>query len=249
MTDSQEEQQTTGSRWGTHIAVAAAAVAVGFSAVYLTSQPAANPEAAKVTATTSPSNKATAQPNATPAKPVTLADLKILPQGPGKNALSVGDMAMFVFKEPHTLPDLTFQADGGTEKTFADWRGKVVLVNLWATWCAPCRKEMPDLDQLQKALGGDDFEVVAVSLDRGSGDRPKKFLSEINVTNLAFYHDPTTRLGHKLQAIGMPATLLLDREGREIGRLIGPADWDSEDALRLIRTVIERTDPSTAQAN
>ena len=249
MTDSQEKQPRTGSRLGTHIAIAAAAVALGFFAVYLTSQPTANPEAAKVAATTGQPETTAAQPDATPAKPVTLADLKVLPQGPGKNPLSVGDMAMFVFKEPHTLPDLKFQADGGAEKTFADWRGKVVLVNLWATWCAPCRKEMPDLDQLQKALGGDDFEVVAVSLDRGSGDGPKKFLAEIGVSSLAFYHDPSTRLGHKLQAIGMPATLLLDREGREIGRLIGPADWDGEDAIRLIRTVIERTDPGIAQAN
>ncbi|MCL4164456.1 UNVERIFIED_CONTAM: hypothetical protein GTU68_002179, partial [Idotea baltica] len=105
----------------------------------------------------------------------------------------------------------------------SDLQGKVVLLNLWATWCAPCRKEMPHLNQLQEELGSDQFEVVAVSVDRGSAEKSKKFLAEVGANALRFYHDPTAQAGFSLMAIGMPTTLLFDREGREIGRLVGPA--------------------------
>ena len=172
--------------------------------------------------------------------PSTISSLKQLPSGPGSNALSQGHMAAFLFKkEPEALPEVRFQDANGTEKMLADWRGKVVLVNLWATWCAPCRKEMPALDRLQKELGSSKFEVVAISIDRTGLAGARKFLDETGVKDLALYADPTTKLSSVLKAIGLPVTVLIDAEGREIGRLVGPAEWDSEDAKRLIRAVMQ----------
>jgi thiol-disulfide isomerase/thioredoxin len=121
----------------------------------------------------------------------------------------------------------------------ADWRGKVVLLNLWATWCLPCRKEMPSLDRLQKEMGSDKFEVVAISVDRKGAAASKKFLDETQVERLALYVDATARLSSELRVVGLPATLLLDAQGREIGRLLGGAEWDSEDAKRLIRSALQ----------
>jgi thiol-disulfide isomerase/thioredoxin len=160
--------------------------------------------------------------------------------GPGANALSQGHMAAFVFrKEPEALPEFAFQDAAGRERTLGDWRGKVVLLNLWATWCAPCRKEMPALDRLQAEMASDRFEVVAVSVDRTGLQGARKFLDEAKIGRLALYADPTARLAVTLRAVGLPATLLIDADGREIGRLLGPAEWDSEDAKRLIRAVVK----------
>ncbi len=150
-------------------------------------------------------------------------------------------MAAFVFrKTPEALPEATFQDATGKERTLADWRGKVVLVNLWATWCLPCRKEMPSLDRLQKELGSDKFEVVAVSVDRKGLEASKKFLDETQVQGLGLYVDATARMTSTFKVVGLPATLLVDAQGREIGRLLGPAEWDSEDAKRLIRSVLQQ---------
>ena len=155
--------------------------------------------------------------------------------GPGSNPLSQGQMAAFVFrKAPEALPEVKFLDAAGKERTLADWRGKVVLLNLWATWCLPCRKEMPALDKLQRQMGSDKFQVVAVSVDRTGLPGAKKFLADTGAATLALYADPTARMGTTLRAAGLPATLLLDRDGREIGRLLGPAEWDGEDAKRLI---------------
>jgi thiol-disulfide isomerase/thioredoxin len=162
------------------------------------------------------------------------------PSGPGSNTLSQGQMAGFVFrKEPEALPALAFQDATGRERSLADWRGKVVLLNLWATWCVPCRKEMPALDRLQAEMGSDRFEVVAVSVDRSGVQGARKFLDETKVGRLALYADPSARLAATLRAIGLPATLLIDAEGREVGRLLGPAEWDGEDAKRLIRAMLK----------
>ena len=148
-------------------------------------------------------------------------------------------MAAFVFrKAPEALPEATFQDGTGKERTLADWRGKVVLLNLWATWCLPCRKEMPSLDRLQKELGSDKFQVVAVSVDRKGLEASKKFLDETQAQGLGLYVDATARMSSTLRVVGLPATLLIDAQGREIGRLLGPAEWDSEDAKRLIRSVL-----------
>ena len=161
------------------------------------------------------------------------------PAGLGTNPLSRGQMAAFVFrKAPEDLPETTFLDGAGNERTLADWRGKVVLLNLWATWCLPCRKEMPALDRLQREMGSDPFQVVAVSVDRTGLAGAKKFLAETQAETLALYADPTARMATTLRAAGLPATFLLDREGREIGRLLGPAEWDGEDAKRLIGAVL-----------
>ncbi len=153
--------------------------------------------------------------------------------------LNTGEMQNFVLrKTPQDVPSFTFVNDAGEEKTLADWKGKVVLLNLWATWCAPCRKEMPALDALQKKFGGEKFEVVAISIDRGGLEKPRKFLEKINVKALKLYNEPTARLTTKLKALGMPTTLLINREGQEIGRLAGPAEWASEDAIKLIEVAV-----------
>jgi thiol-disulfide isomerase/thioredoxin len=149
-------------------------------------------------------------------------------------------MAAFVFKPaPEDLPAVKFQDATGRERMLADWKGKVVLLNLWATWCLPCRREMPALDRLQQDLGSDRFEVVAVSVDRAGLQGARKFLDDTKADRLALYADPSARLATTLRAAGLPATLLIDAQGREIGRLLGPAEWDSEDAKRLIRSALE----------
>ncbi|MGE0768372.1 MAG: TlpA family protein disulfide reductase [Hyphomicrobiaceae bacterium] len=162
-----------------------------------------------------------------------------LPSGPGTNRLSTGQMAAFVFKKaPEELPELPFQDKDGKSRTLKEWQGKVVLVNLWATWCAPCRKEMPSLDRLQAELGSDKFEVVAISADKTGIAGAKRFLDQIKIQKLGVYADPTVRIHSGLKAIGMPASLVIDAKGREIGRLVGPAEWDSAEAKTLIKAVI-----------
>jgi thiol-disulfide isomerase/thioredoxin len=159
-------------------------------------------------------------------------------QGP-LAGLNKGAMAAFLPRpKPLDLADISFAGADGASKSLRDWQGKVVLLNIWATWCVPCREEMPTLDKLEAALGGKDFEVVAVNIDRGKGDKPKSFLAETGATHLALYTDPSGKLFSVVKAVGMPTTLLIDREGREIGRLVGPADWNSPEALALIRAAI-----------
>ena len=156
------------------------------------------------------------------------------------NQLSRGEMQTFVFKKkPEAVPEFRFEDASGAARTLADWKGKVVLLNLWATWCAPCRKEMPALDRVQKDLGGDGFEVVALSVDRAGVAASKKFLEETKVDSLKLYVESTSKSIGTLRAAGLPTSILIDREGREVGRLAGPADWDSADAKRLIQSVLK----------
>lgn len=145
--------------------------------------------------------------------------------------------AFIVHDEPKPMPDLTFLDRDGAERTLADWNGKVVLLNLWATWCAPCKHEMPMLDRLQARLGSDAFEVVAVSLDRGGPKKPLTFYEKAGIEHLGFYIDKTMRLGSSLKAKGMPITVLFDAEGRELGRLTGPAEWDTDEAVNFISRI------------
>jgi thiol-disulfide isomerase/thioredoxin len=144
----------------------------------------------------------------------------------------------FTFK-PHASPrpiaNVEFEDGQGRKRTLADFRGKVVLLNLWATWCVPCRKEMPTLDRLQQRLGSADFEVVALSIDRGGQAVVKSFFDEIDIRALAIYVDATAEAGTKLGIIGVPTTLLLDRAGGEIGRVTGPAEWDSPEVIDTLR--------------
>lgn len=158
---------------------------------------------------------------------------------PAGNPLATGDMITFVFKKaPEPVPDFSFADAAGAQKSLADFKGKVVLLNMWATWCVPCRKEMPALDRLQKELGSDRFEVVAMSVDRAGAAASQKFLDEIKVANLKLYSESTSKVVGLLHAPGLPTTLLIDAQGREVGRLVGPAEWDGADAKRLIQSVI-----------
>lgn len=153
--------------------------------------------------------------------------------------LNTGPVAAFLVRpKPLEVPEFSFVAADGSTKSLKDWQGKVVLLNLWATWCVPCREEMPALDKLQAALGGKDFDVVAINIDKGGPEKAESFLKEIGVTHLPLYADPTGKLFSVLKAIGMPTTLLIDRDGKEIGRLAGPADWASPEAKKLIEAAI-----------
>lgn len=213
-----------------YIAVAVVFALIGFGAVYVT---VGDPDNRKGGAVVSASPSAAAPPSEAKQR-------RRLSAGPGRNALSKGQVAGFVFKSaPEEVPLAPFVDAEGRERTLADWKGKVVLLNLWATWCAPCRKEMPALDRLQADLGSDKFEVVAVSVDRTGIEGARKFLGEINVKRLATLADPTARMATTLKAIGLPATLLIDTEGREIGRMVGPAEWDAPEAKALIRAALD----------
>ena len=129
--------------------------------------------------------------------------------------------------------------DGETNPlTLADFRGKVVLVNLWATWCAPCVREMPTLDRLQAVLGSADFEVVAIAQDRKGFEVVTPFLHDRDIEQLSVYADSSSQATRAFGVLGLPASVLIDRAGNEIGRLIGPAEWDSPEAIALIRYFI-----------
>jgi thiol-disulfide isomerase/thioredoxin len=150
--------------------------------------------------------------------------------------------ALTMATAPLRLPDLTFEDADGKPRKLSDWRGRIVLVNLWATWCVPCRKEMPALESLQTRLGGPDFEVVAVNIDTRDPEKPRNFLKEANLTRLGYFTDQKAKVFQDLKAIGralgMPTSVLVDGEGCEIATLAGPAEWSSDDAIRLIRAAV-----------
>ena len=151
--------------------------------------------------------------------------------------------AVKVAKAPLKVPDLKFASADGKPLTLADWKGKTVLLNLWATWCVPCRQEMPTLDALEQKLGGKNFQVVAVNIDTRDPEKPKTFLKEVGATHLAYYADSSAKTFQDLKSIGrafgMPTTLLIDPHGCEIGTIAGPADWASEDAMKLIQAALK----------
>ena len=147
-------------------------------------------------------------------------------------------------KPPKDLPDVAFTDAAGAEHKFGEWKGKVVLVNLWATWCAPCKREMPSLNRLQAKLGGTDFTVLPISLDRNGPDKPGKYLAASKLDNLPLYLDSPNALLQTLAAPGLPLSVLLDKEGREIARMAGPAEWDSAEAETIIRDAIAGKDGS-----
>lgn len=203
-------------RSAVYVWIAALSAVAAFAAVYVTSGPADNQSA--------PTSAAPAQESKNSAHP-----------------LATGAMTTFVFKpQPEVMPGIRFVNAAGTEMGLDAFKGKVVLLNVWATWCAPCREEMPALNKLQAELGSDRFEVVALAVDKGGVAAAKKFLTDIKADKLAVYADPTGKEGTKLKVIGMPTTILMDAEGREIGRLIGPAHWDSAEAKRLIEAQLKQ---------
>ena len=166
------------------------------------------------------------------------------------DAAARGEMAAFrIAGRPQSFAALAFKKPDGSDTSLAAFAGRAVLVNVWATWCVPCRREMPALDRLQAELGGEAFTVAAINMDVGAGGpaRAKAFFVETGVRNLAFYSDPATGVFRNLKerglAFGLPTTVLVDRKGCGIGVLEGPAQWDSEDAKALIKAAIAA--PST----
>lgn len=154
-----------------------------------------------------------------------------------------------IHDKPEPLPELKFVREDGSPLTLEDFRGKVVLLNIWATWCVPCRREMPTLDRLQDNLGGPDFVVVALSIDREGVAVVKKFYDEITIKNLKIYVDITGKATRTLKVIGLPTTLLIDKDGREIGRLIGPAEWDTPEMVSFLRKRITKSNSSRVPAD
>lgn len=153
-------------------------------------------------------------------------------------AAAAAEPSFAINDPPKALPDVRFVDGDGGDRSLSDFRGKVVLLNVWATWCVPCRKEMPTLDRLQNTLGGADFQVVALSIDRKGLNVVRPFYDEIGIKHLAVYVDRSGRALRELGAAGLPTTLLIDRAGREIGRLVGPAGWDAPGMIAFIRRQI-----------
>jgi thiol-disulfide isomerase/thioredoxin len=157
--------------------------------------------------------------------------------------LARGEVAAFaVAEKPLRVAEIAFHDGAGTSRKLADWAGRTILVNLWATWCVPCRKEMPALDALEAGLGGPRFEVVAINIDTRDSAKPRAWLSEVGITRLAYYADPSAKVFQDLKGIGLgfglPTTLLVDPKGCEIGSMAGPAEWASEDGMALVKAAL-----------
>jgi thiol-disulfide isomerase/thioredoxin len=139
---------------------------------------------------------------------------------------------------PNALGAIAFTDGEGRARSLSEWRGKIVLVNLWATWCAPCKREMPSLDRLEAKFGGAEFAVLPISFDRNGPEKPREFLASNGLTKLGLFLDGANTLMQALRVPGLPLSILLDRQGREIARLAGPAEWDGPEAEKLIRAAI-----------
>ncbi|KNG94404.1 TlpA family protein disulfide reductase [Pseudaestuariivita atlantica] len=154
-------------------------------------------------------------------------------------ALRDGDMRKLNFHAtPEPAPDVAFETFEGEEMTLEAYRGKHIVLNFWATWCAPCRKEMPHLAELQAELGGNAFEVVTIATGRNPPQGMKDFFEQIGVDNLPLHRDPKQKLARYMAVLGLPVTVILDPEGNEIARLRGDANWASDSAKAIITALI-----------
>ena len=154
-------------------------------------------------------------------------------------AMREGLMKKLTFHStPKPTPDAPFFDPEGGMHSLADYKGKYVVLNFWATWCAPCRKEMPSLDNLQAELGGDDFQVIAIATGRNTQAGITKFFDKAEIKNLGVFLDPKQNLSRKMGVLGLPITVILDRQGNEIARLSGDAEWDSHSALLIFNALI-----------
>jgi thiol-disulfide isomerase/thioredoxin len=179
------------------------------------------------------------------ANPANAADLTVDDRAALKE-MRAGDMQKLVFhREARPAIDEVFRDQYGNEVTLADYEGKVVMLNFWATWCPPCRAEMPSIDRLAGAMNSDDVVVLALSTDRHDVARVQAFFDEIEVQHLPVLQDRRGAVARKAGALGLPVTILLDRQGREVARLQGEAEWDSEDAKAIISRLVEMTAPAT----
>ncbi|MCF3973017.1 TlpA disulfide reductase family protein [Paracoccus salsus] len=150
-------------------------------------------------------------------------------------AKDAGMVKLVPSEDAPSLPDTSFTDPDGGAHSLADYKGKVVLLNFWATWCAPCREEMPSLDALQTELGGDEFEVVPIATGRNAPAKIESFFEETGVSNLPVLLDPRQKLAREMGVVGLPVSVLIDRDGKEVARLLGDADWASEPAKQVIR--------------
>ena len=162
----------------------------------------------------------------------------VLADTAGIEALREGTMKKLTFSDPVAVSDISFTDPDGGEFQLSDFKGKTVLVNFWATWCAPCRKEMPMLSELQTEFGGDHFEVVTIATGRNALPGIRKFFSETGVDNLPLYLDPKQKLARQMGVLGLPITVILDPEGQEIARMRGDAEWNSDSAKAIIAALI-----------
>ncbi len=163
---------------------------------------------------------------------------------------ATGLMANFIVNSRATIPtSMPFVGEDGQEYRLSDFKSRVILVNMWATWCPPCRHEMPSLDRLKSTLGGPDFDIVAISLDLAGMKVARDFFDEAGIEHLDLYLEKTGGMHRAMGAMGLPLTLILDRNGYEIGRMMGPAEWDTPEAIALIRAVIDHGKPDQSASS
>lgn len=153
--------------------------------------------------------------------------------------LAAGPQGFAVYDTPQDVPNVRFVTEDGTRMDLEDFRGRVILLNVWATWCIPCVKEMPLLDELQATLGGPGFEVVTLSIDTGGASVVRKFFDKVGIKHLTMYVDQTNLSFTNLRVIGLPTTLLINEDGKELGRLIGPATWNGREMEAFLKTYIK----------
>lgn len=155
-------------------------------------------------------------------------------------SLLAGEMAEFVYAfPPRVAPEIPFEHEG-RDINLTEFKGRTVLVNFWATWCAPCLKELPSLDRLEGQYGGKDFEVVAIAADPRGPEAARAYLDRLEIENLALYADPRLAIASSIGGANvLPVSILYDKRGNEVGRLVGEADWSSPEAARLIESVLQ----------
>lgn len=165
-----------------------------------------------------------------------------LPQSMSATSSVKSGDAFVLHEASKPVPALSFIDAEGQEVSLGTFRGKTILLNIWATWCLPCREEMPALERLEKKLGGSDFQVVALSIDRGGLPKVNAFYEEFGLKSLRIYVDPSMKASYALGAVGIPTTLLINPRGLEVGRLVGPAEWDSPELIEIIQRQLEARD-------
>lgn len=155
-----------------------------------------------------------------------------------REKLDTGELAVQLHARARPLANFRFTDGNGQPTDLAAFRGRLVLLNIWATWCAPCREELPTLDALQAQLGGPGFAVIALSIDQGGLAVAQPFLERIGVTRLRAYADTFGEASERYSATGVPLVLVIDPQGREIGRRVGRATWDNPATVALLHSLI-----------